>query len=116
SDPNCGYCKRLESMLKGVDNLTVYVFPLNILSEKSRTISRNVWCSTNRTAAWNAWMIDGTPPDEASSNCVYSDEEILLLARQYEITGTPVIFFKDGSRITGMPSAEDFTDALSAIR
>jgi Protein-disulfide isomerase len=116
SDPNCGYCKRLESMLKGVDNLTVYVFPLNILSEKSRTISRNVWCSPNRNSAWNAWMIDGTPPDEASADCVYSDEAILQLARQYEITGTPVIFFKDGSRITGMPSAEDFTDALSAVK
>lgn len=116
SDPNCGYCKRLESMLKGMDNLTVYVFPLNILSEKSRTISRNIWCSANRNNAWNAWMIDGILPDEASSDCTYSDEEILRLARQYEITGTPVIFFKDGSRITGMPSAEDFTEALSAIK
>lgn len=116
SDPNCGYCKRLESMLKGIDNLTVYVFPLNILSENSRTISKNVWCSANRTSAWNAWMIDGTMPAEAASDCAYSDEEIIRLARKYEITGTPVIFFKDGSRITGMPSAEDFTHALSAIR
>lgn len=116
SDPNCGYCKRLESMLKGIDNLTIYVFPLNILSEKSRTISKNVWCSSNRVRAWNAWMIDGTPPEEAASDCVYSDEDILQLARKYEITGTPVIFFKDGSRIIGMPSAEDFVDALSAIR
>ncbi len=116
SDPNCGYCKRLESMLKDVDNLTVYLFPLNILSDKSRVISRNAWCASNRAAAWNAWMIDGTPPPEAGSDCVYSDEKILQLARKYDITGTPVIFFKNGSRIVGMPSAEDFTDALSAAK
>jgi len=116
SDPNCGYCKRLEGMLEGVDNLTVYVFPLNILSEKSRTISRNVWCSANPAAAWRAWMMEGTMPKDADSDCTYSDEDLLRLARQYDISGTPVIFFKDGSRITGMPSAEDFSEALSAIR
>jgi thiol:disulfide interchange protein DsbC len=104
-------------MLKGIDNLTIYVFPLNILSEKSRTISRNVWCATDRAAAWNAWMIDGTPPSETAGDCVYSDADILKLARKYDITGTPVIFFKDGSRMVGMPpSAEDFSKALSAAR
>lgn len=116
SDPNCGYCKRLESMLNGVDNLTVYIFPLNILSENSRTISRNVWCSSDRVRAWNAWMTEGTLPPEAPSDCTYSDEEIIRLASKYEISGTPVIFFRNGSRITGMPSAEDFADALSAVR
>ncbi|MCL1886920.1 MAG: DsbC family protein [Betaproteobacteria bacterium] len=116
SDPNCGYCKRLESMLQGIDNLTIYVFPLNILSEKSRTISRNVWCSPNRTNAWNAWMIDGKLPPEAGSNCSYSDEAILQLARKFDITGTPVIFFRNGSRITGLLSAEDFIEALSAAK
>lgn len=116
SDPNCGYCKRLDSMLKGIDNLTVYVFPLNILSEKSRIISRNIWCSDNRAKAWNAWMIDGVLPTEADSECIYSDNNILRIASKYDITGTPVIFFKDGSRITGMPTEEVFVRTLDAVK
>ncbi len=114
SDPNCGYCKRLEHMLKGIDNLTIYVFPLNILSEKSRTISRNIWCSPNRDQAWDLWMTEGVLPDEANENCSYSDKNLLQLAKKLDITGTPVIFFSNGSRIIGMPSAEDFIKALAS--
>lgn len=116
SDPNCGYCKRLEGMLKEVDNLTIYIFPLNILSEQSRTISRNIWCSANRNKAWDDWMINGTLPEEADSQCHYSDQNILLLAKKFDITGTPIIFFKNGYRITGMPSTEDFMKALDAAK
>ena len=116
SDPNCGYCKRLEQMLKDIDNLTIYVFPLNILSEKSRTISRNIWCSPDRAQAWNAWMTEGTPPEEAKSDCVYSDTNLLSLAKKLDITGTPVIFFSNGSRIIGMPSADDFVKVLSETK
>lgn len=116
SDPNCGYCKRLEEILKSVDNLTVYVFPLNILSEQSRTLSRNIWCAPDPAAAWNNWMLKGETPPEAAKDCAYSDEAVLGLARQFEITGTPVIFFQDGSRIIGLPDAEDFSRALSAAK
>jgi thiol:disulfide interchange protein DsbC len=116
ADPNCGYCKHLEEMLQGVDNLTTYTFPLNILSERSRDISRNVWCSPNRSKAWNAWMVDGVQPPQATNDCVYSDEITRRLAAKYGITGTPVIFFKNGSRITGMPPAEEFAKALSVAR
>ncbi|MCM1511704.1 MAG: DsbC family protein [Oxalobacter formigenes] len=116
SDPNCGYCKRLEKLLKNVDNLTVYVFPLNILSEQSRTLSRNIWCAPNPAEAWNAWMLEGQTPPEAPKECAYTGEAVLGLARQFEITGTPVIFFQDGSRITGLPDADDFSRALSAAK
>lgn len=116
SDPNCGYCKRLETLLKGVDNLTVYVFPLNILSEQSRTLSRNIWCAPNPAAAWNAWMLEGVTPPDAPEDCAYSGEAVFGLARQLEITGTPVIFFQDGSRMTGLPDADDFARALSAAK
>lgn len=116
SDPNCGYCKRLEEMLNGVDNLTIYIFPLNILSERSRAISRNIWCAPDSAQAWNNWMLKGEKPPEAAKDCAYSDDAVLALARQFEITGTPVIFFQDGSRITGLPDIADFTRALSAAK
>lgn len=40
SDPNCGYCKRFEGNLKEIDNVTVYLYPYNILSANSVEISK----------------------------------------------------------------------------
>ena len=34
-DPNCGYCKRFDKTLQEMDNVTVYTFLYNILSEDS---------------------------------------------------------------------------------
>jgi thiol:disulfide interchange protein DsbC len=113
SDPNCKYCKLLDRMLKEVDNITVYVFPLNILSKDSRTISRNIWCSADRSESWRAWMIDGKEPAQANSDCTYSDEDTLKIASQYEISGTPVIVFENGIRIFGLPSHEEFNELLT---
>jgi len=113
SDPNCIYCKQLDKMLKDIDNLTIYVFPLNILGEKSHTVSRNIWCSPNQGEAWMAWMTRDRQPAQARSDCVYSDKDISELATRYGITGTPVILFQDGSRISGLPPAERFNQVLS---
>lgn len=34
-DPNCPYCRKLHETMRGIDNVTVYTFLLNILSEDS---------------------------------------------------------------------------------
>ena len=112
SDPNCIYCKQLDAMLKKIDNITIYVLPLNILSEKSRTVSRNIWCSPDRAKAWTAWMTENKSPRPAESDCVYRDTDIAHIAKQYGITGTPVIIFQNGSRITGLPPIERFNEIL----
>ena len=60
--PNCGYCKRLAKELQKLDNVTVYVFLYPILSEDSVRKSKQIWCSADRSKAWNDWMIDGKTP------------------------------------------------------
>jgi thiol:disulfide interchange protein DsbC len=55
-DPNCGYCKRFRKTLSEIDNVTVYTFLYNILSEDSVTKSHNAWCSADRNKAWDEWM------------------------------------------------------------
>src|SRR6516164_7643226 len=45
SDPNCPYCKQLESTLKSMDNITVYTFLYPVLSPDSTTKSKSIWCS-----------------------------------------------------------------------
>jgi thiol:disulfide interchange protein DsbC len=64
-DPNCGYCKRFRKTLAGMDNITVYTFLYNILSEDSTVKSKNVWCSADRNKAWDEWMLNGKAPSAA---------------------------------------------------
>ena len=101
-DPNCGYCKRLrQTTLKEIDNVTIYTFMYNILSEDSFVKSKNVWCAPDRAKAWDDWMINGKPAPAAPANCESPNEKVLALGQKLHITGTPAIFFADGSRIPG---------------
>ncbi len=101
-DPNCGYCKRFrQTTLQELDNVTVYTFMLNILSEDSAVKSKNIWCAPDRNKAWDDWMISGKVAPTAAANCANPNEKISELGRKYRIQGTPAIFFTDGSRIPG---------------
>ncbi|MYM70313.1 thioredoxin fold domain-containing protein [Pseudoduganella sp. FT55W] len=101
-DPNCGYCKRLrQTTLKETDNVTIYTFMYNILSDDSFTKSKNIWCSADRGKAWDDWMINGKAAPAAAESCDSPNDEVLALGRKLGVSGTPAIFFADGSRIPG---------------
>lgn len=105
-DPNCGYCKRFERDLAGVDNVTVYLFLYPILSPDSAEKSRNIWCSKDRVTAWQDYMLrDKTP---AAASCDTSAlQRNLAFGRKYKITGTPTMIFANGTRAPGaLPAAE----------
>ena len=103
-DPNCGYCKMLHQTLKDIDNVTVYTFLFPILSQDSHERSRNIWCAPDREAAWREWMLEGKAPKAA--HCDTPIKTNLTLGRSLMVTGTPAIFFADGSRVSGaMPAA-----------
>ncbi|NHZ33943.1 DsbC family protein [Massilia rubra] len=101
-DPNCGYCKRFrQTTLKEIDNVTVYTFMYNILSEDSSVKSKNIWCAPDRNKAWDDWMIDNKAAPAAAANCANPNDKVFELGRKLRIEGTPAIFFADGSRIPG---------------
>ncbi len=116
-DPNCGYCKRLRNTLKEVDNVTVYTFMYNILSPDSAVKSKNVWCSADRAKAWDDWMLNGKQPATAPESCLSTpNDKILALGQQMKITGTPTIFFTDGSRIPGAVDAKALEAKLASVK
>jgi thiol:disulfide interchange protein DsbC len=115
-DPNCGYCKRLRHTLAEMDNVTVYTFMYNILSEDSVVKSRNIWCSADRAKAWDDWMIDGKAAATAPANCTAPHERILALGQKMKITGTPTIFFTDGTRIPGAVDGKALESKLASIK
>jgi thiol:disulfide interchange protein DsbC len=97
-DPNCPYCRKLHETLRTVDNVTVYTFLMNILSDDSAVKSRNIWCASDRASAWQAWMLESKPAPSAPAGCVTPNEQVLALGRKLHLQGTPTIYFADGSR------------------
>lgn len=109
-DPNCGYCKVLRKSLGDIDNLTVYTFPFPILSPDSTQKVKNVWCSKDRAATWDAWMLKGQVPPKA--DCDVPIEQMLELGKKLMVRGTPALFFADGSRVGGAIPKEEIEKRL----
>ena len=114
-DPNCGYCKRFRKTLSGMDNITVYTFMYNILSEDSTVKSKNIWCSADKNKAWDDWMINGKAAPAAAANCATPNEKILALGRKLRVNGTPAIFFADGSRIPGAVDSSGLEEKFASL-
>lgn len=114
SDPNCPYCKQLETTLKSIDNVTVYTFLYPVLSPDSVTKSKAIWCATDRAKAWEAWMVDHRPPPSPGARCDSAALDAnLALGRALNVTGTPTIILADGRRLPGAVSADQLNDALA---
>jgi thiol:disulfide interchange protein DsbC len=105
ADPNCGYCKRFERELVGVNDITVYTFLYPILSPDSTQKSKAVWCAPDRAKAWMDLMLKDAVPSGAAT-CDTPIDRIVAYGRDKKISGTPTIFFEDGERVPGaMPMA-----------
>lgn len=115
-DPNCGYCKQLHKNLQAVDNLTVYTFTYNILSQDSIVKSHDIWCSADRSKAWSDWMINGKAPQKAAAGCTDVHDKVFALGRSLKITGTPTVFFADGSRIPGAIDAKGLEQKFATLK
>jgi thiol:disulfide interchange protein DsbC len=99
-DPNCGYCKRLhQTTFKDVDNVTIYTFLYNRLSDDSFVKSQNIWCAPDRAKAWDDWMSNNKAAAAAPANCRAPNDKVFTLAHKLRIIGTPALFFADGTRI-----------------
>jgi thiol:disulfide interchange protein DsbC len=116
-DPNCGYCKRLrQTTLKELDNVTIYTFLYNILSEDSSVKSKNVWCAADRNKAWDDWMVNGKAAPAAPAACTTPNDKVFALGQKLRISGTPSIFFADGSRIPGAVDLKTLESKLATIK
>ena len=101
-DPNCGYCKRFrQTTLKEIDNVTVYTFMYNILSEDSAVKSKNIWCAPDRNKAWDEWMVNGKAAPVAAASCESPNDKVSALGHKLRINATPALFFADGTRVAG---------------
>lgn len=114
-DPNCGYCKRFEHDLQKVNDVTIHTFLVPILSPDSAEKSRNIWCAKDKGKAWLDWMIRDQPAAKASCDTT-ALERNLAFSKKHKITGTPTVFFADGSRVPGAISAQQVEKLLATAK
>ena len=110
-DPNCGYCKRFERDLQKVNDVTIHTFLIPILSADSVEKSKNIWCSKDKNKAWLDWMVREQTPAKASCDTT-ALERNLAFSKKYKITGTPTVFFANGTRVPGAISAQEIEKQL----
>lgn len=110
TDPNCGYCKKLEGELKNVDNVTLYRFLYPIFPGSDEKV-RNILCSTDPNKTWEDWMLNGVLPP--SGNCATQTEKVLALGKKLHVTGTPTLIFADGLLVPGYMPAADLEKTLN---
>ena len=115
ADPNCGYCKRFERDLIGVNDITVYVFLYPILAPDSMDKAKVVWCSADRGKAWLDHMVRDMPI-QGEAKCATPIEKNLAFGHDKRITGTPTLIFEDGERIPGAMPLAEFEKKLASAK
>ena len=116
SDPECPYCKQLEKELAFVDNVTIYtmLYPIVELHPEARTKSEAIWCSADRTKAWEGLMLYGKEPAAARAKCKTPIDAIRELAKTMNIDGTPGMVFQNGKLVPGTLKSDQIEALLAA--
>ena len=110
TDPNCGYCKRLEKELAKINDVTLYLFLYPIL-QGSDEIARNVYCAKDPVKAWDDLMLGGIAP--AHALCNSQIDKVMASGNKYRVAGTPNLIFGDGMQIPGYLPAEELEKRLN---
>lgn len=110
TDPNCGYCKRLEKELSKVSDVTLYLFMYPIF-QGSDELVRNVRCAKDPVKAWDELMLNGSAP--ASASCKTPTDKVMALGRKLRVNGTPNLIFADGMQSPGYLPAEELEKRLN---
>lgn len=116
SDVDCPYCKRLEqNELTNITDVTIYTFlyPIQQLHPDAIAKSKSIWCSSNRTKAWEDWIFRNQLP-KTTGNCEVPIEKVADLARDLGVSSTPTIIFANGKRMLGAQPYKDIERAMVA--
>ena len=115
-DPNCGYCKRFERDMQKVDNATFYMFLYPILGADSTTKSNSLWCAKDKAKAWQDFMVRDAAIAAAPACDTSALTRNVEFGKKHKITGTPTLFFADGTRVPGAIDAPQVEKLLASIK
>jgi thiol:disulfide interchange protein DsbC len=107
ADPNCGYCKKLESVLAGIKDVTIYTFPVGILGPDSVAKVNAINSSSDKTRLWQAVMNEGGRPVLTSTAAgVATTDRNMGLFKRLGFQGTPAVVFLSGASLKGYAEAD----------
>ncbi|MEO8248115.1 MAG: DsbC family protein [Burkholderiales bacterium] len=112
SDPVCPFCKQLEPELARLPDSTVYTFVVPFLG---RPMAQKVLCASDPGKAWHQLMVknDQSALSEGAE-CASALDRNLQLARQLGVSGTPTIFYADGTRTPGFAPLQEVESRVAA--
>lgn len=99
SDPNCPYCKQLETELNKLNNVTIYTFIYPIKTQ-SVAISKQIFCESDPALSWSNLIGKGIQP-RSTKACANPVERNLNLGKSLGLNGTPTIIFSNGFKTMG---------------
>jgi thiol:disulfide interchange protein DsbC len=102
ADADCPFCKRLESDIKKLNDVTIYtfLFPIDQLHPDASRKSAIIWCAPDRAKAWDDFFATGKLPDN-KGDCATPIAETVALGEKLHVSATPTLVFADGSIIPG---------------
>jgi len=115
SDADCPFCARLETELKGIDDVTIYTFlyPIDQLHPDSARKSKIIWCSPDKIKAWDEFFGSGKLPDN-KGDCETPLATLAELGQKLRVNATPTMVFADGSVIPGALPRQRLETELNA--
>jgi thiol:disulfide interchange protein DsbC len=116
ADPNCGYCKRFERDLLGINDITVYTFLYPILSPDSMDKAKQVWCSADRSTTWINYMTKNTALAGDGKCDTAAIDKALAFGKEKRVNGTPTIIFEDGERVPGAMPIAQFEKKIAGLK
>ena len=111
TDPNCGFCKKLERELKNVNDVTLYLFLYPIFDGSAEKVEA-VWCSQDKVKAWDNLMLNGVQP--APGKCDTPIAKVMALGKKLKLNGTPALIFANGTINPGYMPAPELEKALDS--
>lgn len=95
TDPDCPYCKQLETLLNKVDNveITYIYFPVTQLHPDAENKVNKLWSqpASQRGEIWKKYLETGVIP-EASTKDKYDYNYSNKVAKDFNVHGTPTLF------------------------
>jgi thiol:disulfide interchange protein DsbC len=113
TDPNCGWCKKLEQEMQNVTDTTMYIYLATYIGgEDSAQKAQAIWCSENPVKAWDDLMLNGVKP--APGKCDTPTTKVMALGEKLRVNGTPALIFANGVVNPGYMPATALNKALDS--
>jgi len=101
ASPTCIHCKNLERSLLSFQDVQIHTFLLSPQGSKAFALAADIWCSAEPSKAYSEWMLNDQTP-ESSQECDAAPlSRNMALANALGVSGTPTVFFEDGSKVDG---------------